>query len=295
MAQNKYRDQTGKKTIEIKEIRAANLFDLSPDFITTANSHDAWELVYVNSGRTLSQTEHQSIELTQGQVVFHRPDELHNTICNGRHGAEIFSLIFECDSQKMDYFIGKAVTVPQEPSFLLKKLIEECTKTYEVSKQPLKIRADAPYGGEQIIMNYLEAFLLLMIRRESTDTSVASPAKPESGNHLLANNICDYLHDHLCERVTLDMLSEEFHFGKVYLCDVFKKNIGCSIITYHTDLKITEAKRMLRETDATVLEISDRLGFESPSYFSRCFKSRTGYPPQSFRKMLITSSAAKRR
>jgi AraC-like DNA-binding protein len=130
--------------------------------------------------------------------------------------------------------------------------------------------------------------------RENSTAEIPSATSSSTDKNLLSTSICDYLKEHLRDRVTLDMLSERFHFGKVYLCDVFKKNIGTSIMNYHLDLKISEAKRLLRETKMSVSEISEHLGFESQSYFSRCFKSRVGHPPQSFRKMLINNYAVRR-
>ena len=290
-------DPKTEKIININAIISANLFDLAPDFVNHADIHDYWELVYVNSGTILSSTDERDAELTQGQIIFNRPNSYHTTSCNGKTGAVIFSMIFDCIEKEIESFDKMMLTVPTEAVQILKKLIDECNRTYNVSVYPLSKRHDAPFGGEQIIKNYLEAFLLLLMREKKDNLEPydkKSKNLPETRKNPLSEEICEYLHDHLCEKVTLDMLSEHFHFGKVYLCDVFKKHMGVTIISYHTDLKISEAKRLLRETDSTVTEIADILGFESQSYFTRCFKNRTGYPPQNFRKMLITNAVAKR-
>ena len=57
-------------------------------------------------------------------------------------------------------------------------------------------------------------------------------------------------------RLTLNDLTDKFHFSKSFLCEQFKKNTGASPINYYLDLKLTEAKRLLREDDLTVTEIS---------------------------------------
>lgn len=282
------------RLLTVKNIISANLFDLAPDFATEADKHRFWELVYVNTGVVISEANGKIDTLDQGKIVFNRPESLHSTKCNGKQGAVIFSVIFDCDSQYMPFFDRRIMIVPKEAESLLRDIIDECEMTYNLSVQPLAKRNDAPIGGEQIIMNYLEAFLLKIIRSESEKKAHKDTDLRASGSHELSRGICDYLREHICDRITLDMLSEEFHFGKVYLCDVFKKNIGSTIITYHTDLKINEAKRLLRETDEPITEIADKLGFESASYFTRCFKNRVGYPPQSFRRMLVTNAALKR-
>jgi len=301
MEQDTLNNEGYDKIIEINKIFSANLFDLAPDFATPENRHEYWEFVYVNSGIILSTSRGKTVEMCQGQMIFNRPDTVHTSVCNGKSGAVIFSMIFDCPSLALDIFDRLCLTVPQNAMIILKNLIDECEKTYNVSVFPLSRRNNAPFGGEQLIKSYLEALLLLLIRKKKeNDIRISEQAEksekklPETRKSSLSEEICEFLSSHLYERGTLDQLSEHFHFGKVYLCDIFKKNMGTTIIGYHTDLKITEAKRLLRETDATVTEIADKLGFASPSYFTRCFKGRTGYPPKSFRKMLITNAAVKR-
>ncbi|MBO5305381.1 MAG: helix-turn-helix transcriptional regulator [Clostridia bacterium] len=283
----------GQKILEIGHISAINCFDLSPEFVTTKNSHDVWEFVYVDSGRIFCHTNAKNTELSRGQMIFHRPREVHNTVCNGKSSAAIFTVLFDCTSPAIEYFDGRVITVADELMPLLRLLINESGKAYHVSKYPLALRRSAPMGAQQVVLNYLEAFLLLLMREGYTRES--TPIHTDEGEkNKLSEAICDYLREHLHERVTLDMLSERFHFGKVYLCDVFKRSMGCSIMSFHLDLKIAEAKRMLRETGLSVSEISEMLGFESQSYFSRIFKSRVGHPPASFRRMLINNYAVYR-
>jgi len=291
MAQYK---RNAEKLLDIKKVLAVNCFDLSPEFETGEHNHGFWEFVYVDGGKILCNTPKGNIELSHGQMIFHRSGEVHKTVCNGKSSAAIFNIIFDCPSPAMDYFDERVITVSDELMTLLRLLISESSKTYVVSMYPLTMRADAPIGAEQVILNYIEAFLLLLMREDNaSENSPLYAAIPDK--NMLSSSICEYLKENLREKVTLDMLSERFHFGKVYLCDVFKKNVGTSIMNYYLDLKISEAKRMLRETKLSVSEIAEELGFESQSYFSRCFKSRVGHPPQSFRKMLINNYAVRRK
>jgi AraC-like DNA-binding protein/quercetin dioxygenase-like cupin family protein len=282
-----------KKHLAIDRVTAVNCFDLAPEFVTAKNSHDAWEFVYVDSGRIVCCVGAKEQLLSQGQMIFHRPREVHSTAVGGKGSAAIFSVIFECPSPAMEYFDGRVLSIPADLMPRLKGLIHESGRAYHVSDYPLRSRADAPVGAEQIIRNDLETLLLLLMRRGGGEAPARGGVE-EVGKHRLSEEICEYLKEHLCERVTLEMLSERFHFGKVYLCDVFKRNTGSSILSFHLDLKIAEAKCLLRETRMSVWEIAEFLGFESASYFSRIFKKRVGHPPQSFRKMLINSYAVRR-
>ena len=280
------KQQEAKKLIEVRAITGTNYVDLAPQFSTLANLHNAWEMVYVNAGQITCSMEKRKVALSQGQVIFHRPGELHSTTCNGKNCAAIFSLIFDSPSSKLAVFDGRVTTVPKSILPLLSELINETDSLYLVSSYPLTRRPNAPVGGEQVLLNYLENFLILLLRAENQKSQKSANNRKKAGRNTLAKEICSYLREHIYDHVSLDELSARFHFGKVYLCDLFKENVGTTITAYHLDLKVGEAKRMLRESDASVAEISEALGFESPAYFSRRFKKQVGHPPQAFRRML---------
>lgn len=277
--------------IKIDKLFTVNFFDLSPSFNTAVHDHDDWELLYVDSGEVDCISEGGCICLVQGDVVFHQPHKTHSTVCNGKRSASIFNVHFVSDSPAMDFFKNKYFSVPQKASDALKRLIDECNSTYRVSEYPMILRSDRPYGGEQMSLLLLEEFLLLLIRdsqnvsNNSINTSLNSAyAAPQ------IDEICEYLKANLYGKVTLNDLTEKFHFSKSFLCEQFKNSKGLSPISYYLDLKLTEAKKLLRENDLTITEISEKLGFESPEYFSRYFKKRIGHSPRDFRKMLINDA-----
>ena len=100
------KQQEARKLIEIRSITGANYVDLAPQFSTLANLHNAWEMVYVNAGQITCSMDKRKIALSQGQVIFHRPGELHSTTCNGKNCAAIFSLIFESPSPRLSFLTG---------------------------------------------------------------------------------------------------------------------------------------------------------------------------------------------
>ena len=267
-------------------------YDFAPNFRTEGESHDFWEFVYVDRGEIIYRADDNKKRLTRGEIVFHQPGEFHSHECDGTHSASVFILTFDCRSPAMNYFRKKSAPVPSELTSLMKRLIEECNANFAPSEYPLMPLSEAPLGGQQLIRIYLEEFLIRMMRSEEKKRSsgvVFTSAKTLENK--LAEDICEYLTHHIAERVTLEELSEHFHFGKSHLCDVFKNAQGDTIISYHLKLKITEAKRLLREEKLTVSEISERLGFESPAYFSRIFAKLTGMSPRAFRSKLISNSA----
>ena len=290
--QNKERNEN---LISVRQVIAVNCFDLAPCFVLEEDRHSFWEFVYIDSGEVLCRTEGKEQLLKQGDIIFHRPHEIHSTICNGKLSAAIINVIFDCDSNAMERFIDEVMRLPGSMSGLLIKMIDECNQNYYVSKYPLREKENPPLGGQQLVRLYIEEFLLLLLRVAEENTLITSEQSvKEQTNDSLVEEICLYLSENICQKITLASLTERFHFGKSYLCEQFKRCKGISIMNYLLELRLTEAKRMLREEPFSVHEISERLGFESPEYFSRYFHKKVGRSPRDFRNMLISAASVKR-
>lgn len=278
--------------IKVQELIAINFFDLSPLFNTAIHNHDEWEFVYVDSGEIKFIVDGEIKLLKQGDLILHKPQANHGTVCNEKTSASIFNVHFMCNSPAIESIGGQCITVSDQATDALKSLINECNLTYRVSHHPIVLRDSAPLGGEQMSILLLERFLLLILRdMEKSAGHMHATISGANKNHSQIDEVCDYLKKNVYGRLTLNDLTDKFHFSKSFLCEQFKKNIGISPICYYLDLKLTEAKRLLREDDLTVTEIAESLGFESPEYFSRYFKKRVGHSPRDFKKMLINDAS----
>lgn len=91
-------------------------------------------------------------------------------------------------------------------------------------------------------------------------------------------NLNSFLISHLEEDLSVDRLTDEFHISKNKLYDSCSKYLPTGIAEHIKNLRIEEAKRLLQETNLSVREISDRVGFNDYNYFCRVFKKEVGMP-----------------
>jgi YesN/AraC family two-component response regulator len=128
-------------------------------------------------------------------------------------------------------------------------------------------------------------------RLVSLITMLMSDGFNHDGNELSESSARDimpvkrYIDEHYSEKITLDFLSEIFYINKYYLTRLFKKQLGCTIVSYLLQVRITHAKQMLKFTDMSMEYISEECGFSDTNYFSRAFKKVEGVSPMQFRKM----------
>ncbi len=89
----------------------------------------------------------------------------------------------------------------------------------------------------------------------------------------------DYVEMHILERIRVKDIAEEAGYTENYISRSFKAEMGCSLFEYINRQKIETAKAILRDNAIPIAELSDRLSFSNPSYFSAVFKKVTGQTP----------------
>lgn len=93
-----------------------------------------------------------------------------------------------------------------------------------------------------------------------------------------------YLDQNYQKKITLDQLSEQFYINKFYLSKIFSEQYGMTINRYLLELRITQAKRLLRFTSLPIEKIAVECGISDSNYFARVFKKIEGIAPGEYRK-----------
>ncbi|MCF0055900.1 AraC family transcriptional regulator [Dyadobacter sp. CY356] len=88
----------------------------------------------------------------------------------------------------------------------------------------------------------------------------------------------------------LEELAKELNVSYVWFRKEFKRIVGTSPGQYHLSLRIKRARQLLSETDLSIGNISDQLGFDSDFHFSKIFKQKVGFSPANYRKNLLKST-----
>jgi AraC-like DNA-binding protein len=82
---------------------------------------------------------------------------------------------------------------------------------------------------------------------------------------------------------TVSSMAEKLHISSRYLTDLLKEETGKTALELIHLFLINEAKNMLTDGELNISEISDMLGFENATYFSRLFKKEVGTTPNKFK------------
>lgn len=101
---------------------------------------------------------------------------------------------------------------------------------------------------------------------------------------LRIQNLISFLQAHKGEPFRAQNVADHMGLSYKYMEELFKRRMGMTIQQYHTSLRIHEAAQMLRATSYSVSEISEKLGYQDPLYFSNVFKRVTGMSPRNYRQ-----------
>ncbi|MFP3155992.1 AraC family transcriptional regulator [Lachnospiraceae bacterium ZAX-1] len=96
-----------------------------------------------------------------------------------------------------------------------------------------------------------------------------------------------YLTTHMNEQFTLEVLSARFGIPLTSMKSCFKSMFGAPIHAYMREYRLQAAAVMLRETDKSIADIADEVGYGSHAKFSSAFRSATGVTPSDYRKVVV--------
>ena len=99
----------------------------------------------------------------------------------------------------------------------------------------------------------------------------------------LVNRATEFLKDNLDQNIKIEDLSKEFNLSVSRFTEVYKKQTGYAPIQHLILLRIQKSCVYLQLTDLSIKEVSAKVGFEDPFYFSRMFKKMMGVAPKYYK------------
>ncbi|MGD2432529.1 bacillibactin transport transcriptional regulator Btr [Bacillus velezensis] len=101
-----------------------------------------------------------------------------------------------------------------------------------------------------------------------------------------------FIHAQSDTKITLTQLAHMAGISPKHYSETFKKLYGHSVTEYITDIRITNAKKLMAKANCKLREIAHQIGYQDEFYFSRIFKKHTGSSPTSYMKKRRTKMAA---
>lgn len=276
--------------VNIKKLITVHYFEFDKNYRFDGESHNFWEIVYVDAGSVEVQSDDEFSVLGQGEAIFHRPNEFHS-LRSFESTPNVFIVSFSCNSPVMKLFEKYKRKVSPEVKQLFSRIICEAQNTFVLPRNDpymkcLSISPNAPIGGMQLIKNYLEEALILMARELNKKDFPRIFTSADNMESHLAAQVEKFISENCENHITVSDVCEKFGYSVTHLERIFKDATGCSIGQYYNCARIELAKKWIREDTLNFSQISERLCFDNPQYFSRVFRRVTRISPTEYKKSM---------
>jgi len=289
-----------QKSIDISALFSIAYLDADFSFPESDLHPDNWVMIYVDKGEFTLVTEKEPLVLHQGDLYLHRAtsEALLHLKQKSTETVGALMINFRCASSAMHFFNGKKLHVTLATQMHISAILYEILYTrYLPFNSPtligIKQHTDKPiWAGDQTVMMRLELMLIDIIRADNTFKKMPSAIikNDDVMNDDLCLKVIEYMQLHINEKLSMEALSRSLSFSKSYISRRFASTYGCSIIDYFNQMKLSEAKRLIRDTNKNFFEISDMLMFSNSHYFSTLFKKHTGLTPTQYKRVCATTS-----
>lgn len=101
--------------------------------------------------------------------------------------------------------------------------------------------------------------------------------------------VCQIIAKRYMEQLSVTSLAEMVNLTPAYLCVLFKQAMGKTINEYLTQERMKQAKELLANSNIHLYDVCYKVGYFSPSYFSRIFKKYVGMTPREYRESRMIS------
>ena len=256
----------------------------TPITMASFHYHNQYELYYSIKGERYYFIKDKCYALKTGSMVFINEYDIHYTAARANSSYERMVINFKKDYLKdvfancdIDLFacFKKDVNIIEfdasEQQFI-ERLLSNMLTEFQENK-----------NGSQEYLKACLVQILITINRKCQNTPDAEVGYINS-THKTISEISGYINNNYSEDITLKTIADKFFISPCYFSRVYKKFTGLSFIDYLNSVRIKEAQKLLRNSNFSIINISEKVGFKNQTHFGRIFKKISGVSPLDYRK-----------
>ena len=241
--------------------------------------HEHLELHYVVEGEATFYLNHQSYEVGPGDFVIVNSNELHTAYCKkAPYCADVVIFAMTDISQelaKKNCFFQSVVRSDETVRDLIQRIVEE------------KHRGDFAY--KQVCRGLILELLAYMCRNFVVQMLPERDIRRRKKDLDRLNAVLGYIEKHISEPITNAQLAEVACLSEDRFCHVFRSGVGRPPLQYINDMRLKKALGLLENSEHTVTEIAESIGFRDYNHFGRLFRKRYGCTPYDIKSGRVTA------
>lgn len=241
-----------------------SIFDFYWDehYAYSGEYHDFPEIVYVADGEVEATENERIYHMKKGDWILHDAMEFHNIRSSGQTKPHVLILSFHTPGIYPENLKDGVFTLSDEEQNIFQDLFYRIYSAFYQKKIP-------PYLRQGLALE-LSVFLIRLSSNQAQETKLSTNKSAQE-----YRKIVETMRSRLYDNITLSDLAKECHVSVSYIKNLFQNQIGISPKLFYTNLRRTEALRLLT-AGISVGEVAERMNFSSPNYFSLFMKKQLG-------------------
>ena len=239
--------------------------------------HNYYEVYYLVEGKRNYFIDSNLYTLEEGDLVVVPPNVLHRSVGDG---AGFYSRVLLSIPKSMieGVFLSEfykdneeyVFKIPAKRRRYLEAMLEKME--YEVGRND--------EHSDYLLKSYANELFIFLIRiKKRTDFSRAD----KEADRVICE-AASFIRNNYDKPITLEVAAKRVKMSKTYFCKMFREKTGFGFFDYLAGVRITEAAKMLTDTDMDITEIALKCGYNDSSYFATVFKRIKGVTPVKYRK-----------
>ena len=251
--------------------------------------HKEFEIIYAGDGIGKITVDGEVLTVEAGDIVLVPPDSVHEIRQLDDEKFVYYNILFKfslLDSDEESLLYKKYFSPLEEgvlvPPFFLKK--------GSISNQ--KIAERIAYFVEHWKDDFSECLLtvkaeMFPVVKEIFDISRKADTRRKNDTTISRMKpLISYIQNNYSERISVEDAAKLCNYSESFFMKAFKSATGFTFTDYLNNYRLEKAEEILKQTEKNVSEAAALCGFESLSYFIKCFKRKFGVTPHKVKKLL---------
>ena len=256
------------------------------------HSHKYFEINYVVKGHATQKFESETTVLNEGDFCIIAPNSSHDIIIEedsivldimirkGVFDTTFFTFVAE-NNILADFFRKMLYGDRENSNYILFKTNKNKQIDYFVRNTLLESYSNK-INSNSCCINWVAILFNTILRDHLTYYENKKNHNYNFNKNSDLQLLLQYIHTNY-KSITLSELASKFNYSESYLSNLIKKKFNLSFIEMVTNIKLHKSLSYLINTDLSVLDISELVGYNSSDHFSRTFKKIYGMSPQKYR------------
>lgn len=260
-------------------------------FVLPLHWHEEMEITFIEQGQGTYVVDLEEFSVMDGDIVVVSPKALHSSSLKHTESIRTRTFVFHLNmlnSLLTDACAIKYFSPLMHGEFATPMIIHKDSCGYhEILSIFLKLHdtyKEKKSGYElavksHLMMLFYEMFQHNVFTKKGGQQHVRHTAE-------LLKKVINYIHTNYAEHITIADLASLCDFSEYHFMRFFKTHVGMTCIDYINNYRLDIASALLKEREASVMEIALDTGFNNISYFNKVFKTKFHMTPSQYRKLI---------